>query len=168
MADKAASAADAFAAEPIDERDVELLRKVAATYREVDPVPEGLIERLRFGITLDALHAEIASLERMDGLIGARGGEAGDVHSVTFTSTSLTTMVTITPAGAERVRIDGWAAPGDGVSVELRIVGARLHATADADGRFVFDDVPRGLAQFVLRLPGSVADPPVITPSIEF
>ena len=35
----------------------------------------------------------------------------------------------------------------------------------DSDGRFVFDDVPRGFAQFVLRSPGE--RPPVVTPSIE-
>jgi hypothetical protein len=75
-------------------------------------------------------------------------------------------MITVTPAGVDRVRIDGWAAPGAGLSVELRIVDAQRQTTADADGRFVFDDVPRGLAQFLLRAPDSER-PPVITPSMQ-
>jgi len=42
-----------------------------------------------------------------------------------------------------------------------------LQVTADADGRFVFEDVPRGLAQFVLRAPPGDRHPPVVTPSID-
>lgn len=159
--------ASVLAAGPIDDYDIALLRSVAAAYDSADPVPEGLVERLQFGITLDALHAEIAQLERMDGLVGARGNQAAEAQTITFTSESLTTMVTITPAGAERVRIDGWAAPGGGISVELRTVAERLQARADSDGRFVFEDVPRGLAQFVLRAAGGSVHPPVVTPSIE-
>jgi hypothetical protein len=159
---------DELAVGAIDATDEHLLRRIAALYDFSDPVPNGLIARLQFGITLDSLEAEIAQLQRMDQqLIGARADGATEVQTVTFTSANLTTMITVTPAGAERVRIDGWAAPGAGLIVELRIVGDKLQATADADGRFVFDDVPRGLAQFLLRAPGDSAHPPVITPSME-
>jgi hypothetical protein len=161
--------AEVLAGEPIDARDEQLLRELAAIYTTTDPVPDGLIERLQFGITLDALEAEIAELQRTDRqLVGARAEDATEVQTVTFTSASLTTMVTVTPAGVDRVRIDGWAAPGAGLLVELRIVGDRLHTTADADGRFVFDDVPKGLAQFLLRpSSGSAEVPAVVTPSMQ-
>jgi hypothetical protein len=158
-------ALDSLAAESIDELDVRTLQGIAAMYAELDPVPPGLIERLQFGITLEALDAEIASLQRMDVLAGARGS-SDEVQTVTFTSTNLTTMVTISPSGLERVRIDGWAAPGGGVSVELMVAGQQLKVVADADGRFVFEDVPRGLAQFVLRNPTGVSAP-VVTPALE-
>ena len=51
----------------------------------LDPVPAGLVERVQFGITLDALHAEIAELQRTADLVGVRSGEAtrgadGDLH----------------------------------------------------------------------------------------
>jgi hypothetical protein len=151
----------------VDAEDVRVLGRLASLYESIDPVPAGLLERLEFGITLDALHAEIAGLQRSDDLAGVRSGEATHAQTVTFTSASLTTMVTITPMSADRVRIDGWAAPGGGVLVELRTAGAQLHTTADADGRFVFDDVARGLAQFVLRAPAGTAHAPVVTPSIE-
>ena len=151
----------------IDEQDVALLQRLAAAWTVADPVPAGLVERLEFGVTLDALHAEIAQLQRMDDLVGARTGETADVQSITFTSQNLTTMVTIAPEGPDRVRIDGWIAPGAGVTVELRTADARREVRADADGRFVFTDVPRGLAQFVLRAPGDPAPAPVVTPSIE-
>jgi hypothetical protein len=159
---------EALAAGPLDGTDGRILGGVARIYDLVDPVPEGLVERLQFAITLDALHAELAQLQslELEGA-GARGdANATEVQTVTFTSESLTTMVTITDAGPDRVRIDGWAAPGDGISVELSVGGRRLHTTADEGGRFVFDDVPRGLAQFVLRPPDPGAHPPVVTPSI--
>jgi len=156
-----------LAAGQIDAQDARILTQTAALYDSLDPVPNGLVDRIQFGITLDALHAEIAELQRSGDLAGVRSSEATESQTVTFTSASLTTMVTITPTSADRVRIDGWAAPGGGVLVELRIVGAELNTTADADGRFVFEDVPRGLAQFVLRPASGAAQPSVVTPSIE-
>jgi hypothetical protein len=156
-----------FAAGSIDETDAELLGRIAAIYGATDPVPAGLVERLQFGITLDALQAEIAQLERLEGLVGARGEEATEVQTITFTSSTLTTMVTISQLSGDRVRVDGWAAPGGGLHVELRVVGDVLNTIADADGRFVFEDVPRGLAQFFLRAPEGSAQSPVITPSID-
>jgi len=156
-----------LAAGQIDAEDVRVLRRTAELYDALDPVPTGLLDRIQFGITLDALHAEIAELQRTGDLAGVRSGEATEAQTVTFTSVSLTTMVTITPTSADRARIDGWAAPGGGVLVELRLVGDSLHTVADADGRFVFDDVPRGLVQFVLRSPSVAGGRPVITPSIE-
>jgi hypothetical protein len=157
---------DELAAGELDATDLDNLRRMAQLYDTLDPVPGGLVDRLQFGITLDALHAEIAELQRSGDLVGVRSDASTEAQTVTFTSSSMTTMVTITSAGADRVRIDGWVAPGGGVSVELRIVDETRTTTADPDGRFVFDDVPRGLAQFTLRAP-SEQQPPVVTPSIE-
>jgi hypothetical protein len=155
-----------LAAQPLDDRDVAILDQIATAYSAADPVPEGLVERLQFAMTLDALDAEIARLTRMDDLVGARAEAASEVQTITFTSQSLTTMITITPSGADRVRVDGWVADGAAVDIELRTEASRLHVQADEDGRFVFEDVPRGMAQFVLRRPD--ADLPwVITPAIE-
>jgi hypothetical protein len=156
-----------LAAQPIDADDLRALAAMAELYDRLDPVPAGLVDRIQFGITLDALHAEIAELQRSGDLAGVRSSDAVEAQTITFTSASLTTMVTVTPTTADRVRIDGWVAPGGGVDVELRVQTHSLHTTADSDGRFVFDDVPRGLAQFVLRPPSSVTRRPVVTPSID-
>lgn len=154
-------------AAPVDDEDVRVLRRVAAVYSAVDPVPSGLVDRITFGMTLDALHAEIAELQRSGELIGVRSNDATEAQSVTFTSSNLTTMVTISVVSADRVRVDGWAAPGAGLSVELRVGDDSMQTTADDDGRFVFEDVPRGLAQFLLRPAVGGAQSPVITPAIE-
>lgn len=157
---------DELTAGAIDDVDVDVLQNIARMYDALDPVPGGLVDRIQFGLTLDALHAEIAELQRSADLVGVRSATEG-VQSVTFTSTTLTTMVMITPMVGDRVRIDGWIAPGENVAVELRTVDATHETTADADGRFVFEDVPRGLAQFVLRPPSATGGGPVVTPSIE-
>lgn len=156
-----------LAASPIDDDDVRLLGQIGALYDALDPTPTGLTDRIRFGITLEALHAEIAELQRSADLVGVRSEEAATAQTITFTSASLTTMVTITPTVGDRARLDGWVAPAEAVDIELRLVGESRRAVADQDGRFSFDDVPRGLAQFVLRRSGTPMPPPVITPSIE-
>jgi hypothetical protein len=160
---------DALAAGPLDADDDQVLVAIAEYYAATDPIPPGLTERLQFAITLDALHAEVAELQRFGAdAVGARSGQAPTkAQTVTFTSASLTTMITIAEADSGRVRIDGWAAPGAGVTVELRVKGRVYRTVADADGRFALADVDRGLAQFVLSPADRSAHPPVITPSLE-
>lgn len=75
-------------------------------------------------------------------------------------------MVTLTPQG-EGVRIDGWAAPGAGIRVEVLRTDGSQETYADADGRFVFDEVPVGLAKFALHPPRGDSFATVISPTIE-
>jgi hypothetical protein len=157
---------DEMAAGAIDSEDIRLLEHLAELYDRADPVPPALVDRIQFDITLDALHAEVAELQRSGDLVGVRSTES-DVQTVTFTSTAFSTMITITARSADEVRIDGWVAPSEQLSVELRTAGATQHTDTDEDGRFVFAAVPRGLAQFVLRRSDDGDHPPVVTPSIE-
>lgn len=158
---------DELAASPVDAEDARVLGRIAGLYDTLDPVPSGLVERIQFGITLDALHAEIAELQRGGDLVGVRSDELTEAQTITFTSPSLTTMITVTPTSADSVRIDGWITPGAGVTVELRTSAGTRTTTADEDGRFVLEDLPHGYAQFVIRPPEGGGQPPVVTPSIE-
>lgn len=159
--------ADELASQPIDAIDLDVLGRIGGLYTQLDSVPNGLIDRIQFGITLDALHGEIAELQRSSDLVGVRAEASDTAYTVTFTSASLTTMVTITVISAERARIDGWIAPGAGVSVELRTSDGVTTVTADDDGRFAFEEARRGMAQFVIRQPGDSDTAPVLTPTIE-
>ena len=156
-----------LAAESLDADDFALLNSLRAYYDEHDPVPDGLVGRIQFELTLDALEAEVATLTQLD-LAGAgtRGAATESVRTITFTSESMTTMVTITPDGEGSVRIDGWAAPGAGIRVEILLADGTRETYADDDGRFVFEQVPTGLAKFALH-PADGESTTVVSPTME-
>jgi hypothetical protein len=158
-----------LAAQLLDHADVALLAALARVYEQLDPVPNGLVERIGFMLTLADLEIELARLtSETREPVGARGEERA--RTVTFSSESLTTMVTITPQDQGQFRIDGWLAPGAALAVELRTDRGSLRTTADVDGRFEFIEVRRGLVQFVIH-PTDGCDirlgSPVVTPAME-
>lgn len=143
---------------PIDATDQLLMQDLAGIHDLLDPVPPGMLERIDFAIAVAELEADIAELT-MGELAGVRSEET---DSVTFTSGSLSLMVT-TVVGARHVRVDGWVtSPG----AEVDVVGEGVTRTtlADDGGRFSVDGLPRGRAHFVVR---RVGYRPVITPSVE-
>ncbi|MDN5860047.1 MAG: hypothetical protein L0H84_15635 [Pseudonocardia sp.] len=152
----------------LDDVDEAILKDVTALYTALDPVPPGLADRVLFSIELEGLEAELAQLDELVTPAGARTEEAA--RTITFSSRSITVMVTPTPAGPGRFRMDGWAAPGAGLPVELRTATGSMHATADETGRFEFVDVPAGRLQFVFH-PGegsaAALQVPVVTPAVE-
>jgi hypothetical protein len=157
-----------LAGRPLDPSDFALLNSLRAYYDEHDPVPDGLVERIQFELTLDALHAELATLMQMDMAgAGVRSAAPEAVRTITFTSESLTTMVTLTPQPDGTVRVDGWATPGAGIRVELLLADGPSETYADDDGRFVFEDVPSGLAKFVMYVPRGEEISTVLSPTIE-
>ena len=156
-----------LAAEPLNHEDMALLNSLRAYYDEHDPVPDGLVERIQFELTLDALQAEVATLTQLDlAGAGARSAATESVRTITFTSESMTTMVTITPDGEGSVRVDGWAAPGAGIRVEILLTDGARETYADDDGRFVFEQVPTGLAKFALH-PADEGSTTVVSPTME-
>lgn len=165
------SAADealaALAAGPLDHADEEILRRLDALVGTVDPVPDGLVERIGIALTVEALHAEVARLHLVGDLAAAvRADEASiEAGTITFTTDVLTVMISVHREG-ERVRVDGWAAPAGQLTVELHQGGDALVTRSDDDGRFSFEAVDRGPARLVLRRP---ADPtvPIVTPQVE-
>lgn len=160
---------DLLARQLLDDEDAALLAELARIHERLDPVPEGLVERIGFTLTLANLEVELARLiSKTLEPTGARGEERA--RTVTFSSDSLTTMVTITPQAADEFRIDGWLAPGAALDVELRTDRGSLRTTADLDGRFEFIEVRGGLVQLVIHpTPGSRAQlgSPVVTPAME-
>jgi len=158
--------AEQLAGAPLDASDVIVLSMIADLYDLLDPVPSDLVDRLQFNITLDALNAELAELQQQPALT-FRGEQASVANTLTFTSDSLTTMVAISPDGPDRVRIDGWIAPGAEAVVEMHQGALTRQASADADGRFVFEDVAHGLTRFVVSAADPGGHPPVMTPAVE-
>jgi hypothetical protein len=167
--DRQLEAEEWLAAEELDSSDFALLNSLRTHYDESDPVPDGLVERIQFNITLDALNTEVATLTQLDmATAGARSATTEAVRTITFTSDSLTTMVTLTPLGDGTIRVDGWAAPGTGIRVEVLLPeGPPRNTYADDDGRFVFEAVPSGLAKFALYVRRDTDFSTVLSPAIE-
>lgn len=157
----------------VDARDLANLDRLRELYSHADPVPGDLAERVKFALTVHALHAEVAEL--MDtALLETRGAEAvvepTPTESVTFTAASLSLMVSVSPTSAEgsddRVRVDGWVTT-PGARVEAVTTDGSRWAVSDANGRFVLDDLPHGPAHFVVTDPHHDDLRPVITPTIQ-
>lgn len=155
---------DAMANEPIDAVDGEVLAAIARTVQVVDPMPDGLTDRIRFELTLAALHAEVAELQELSAApAGVRADtyEIADTISFTGTRVSLMVSIAIGSPDAGTVRIDGWIMT-PGTTVELWQDGDRYPAVADGDGRLVWEEVPRRPTRFLI-----LGGPPVVTPRIE-
>jgi hypothetical protein len=151
---------------PLDQQDQAILDRLAAIHALLDPPPADLDERVTFAIALDDLDAEMARLVEQQAVgSGARGAER--TRTITFDGESRTVMITIADRQDGMVRIDGWLAPSAALQVELRLPQPEpgRTVTADAGGRFAFDNVPHGIAQFLVQPPAGSTLPRLVTPA---
>jgi hypothetical protein len=143
-----------------------MLDQLRTMWEAVDPPPDDLVLRTLFLLELDNVEFELMSLREALTADGARGVETAS--TITFASESLTIMVTVSGSGQRR-RLDGWIAPSAALRIELRTTTGVREGVADADGRFVFTDVPSGLVQLVVHPTGGAAVRlvrPVATPAM--
>lgn len=161
--------------EEIDEIDLAILDQLLTVYNLIDPPPPDLADRVRFCLALDTLNVEVSRLQE-DELVGSGARSTERPRTITFDSTNLTIMVSIVEMADDQVRLDGWLAPARPLRIELRVAGASPNVAdvshfveADDTGRFVFLEVPRGLAQLLVH---PVVDGPaeglrtIVTPSL--
>ena len=134
-----------------DESDLAILDGIREMFQAADPMPASLPERIRFSLALRDLEFEVARLCAEDGrlLLAARGAEQS--RTITFDSDSLTIMIRVDSNQDGTARIDGWLAPAQSRTIELRTIAGSLTADADDGGRFAFRQVPRGSVQLVAR-----------------
>jgi len=146
--------------EPLDERDRTVLDEIRRLWDVADPPPPGLAELSAFAVQLAGPDTDILKAADRQLLAGARGDERS--RSITFDGARLTAVVTLTPAGDDSFRLDGWISPPSALAIELRTAGGTLSTTADERGRFVFERVSRGVVQLLIHDNGTT-----MTPSIE-
>lgn len=151
---------------PLDDVDAFVLTQIRHLHEVLDPPPVDLTDRITFAMSVAALEAEVAEIVSSATLETVRGTEYDRADTVTFASDGLSVMVSIEPGAALTVDIVGWVSEPD-VEVELRERGRTRAVTTDADGRFTFAAVERGLVSFVLRRRADLSAPPIITPAIE-
>lgn len=155
---------------PVDlglpDEDRRLLDELSTVLELADPVPDGMVDRIRFAMDLDDLEFEVAQWRREDALVGVRGSAAPD--TITFTVGDLTVMVSLAPA-INGNRFDGWLVPGGPHTVEVRVDGHEPTTTnADEGGRFALQEVPKGITQIVVHMAGRAGQRSrtVVTPTI--
>jgi len=157
-----------LAAYELDDWDAMVLRELAAAYDAVDPVPDGLTERLEFALALDEVYAEVAQLSRLSVDRSSVRGQAAQTRTqtLTFSADSLTAMITVAAAADGVVRVDGWLTPAVALEVRLRTTGQTLSVVSADTGRFAFEHVPGGMAQLSFH-PHGDDGPSVVTPVFE-
>jgi len=140
-----------------------LLVALKRTFEEMDPVPEGLTERVLVAVAVDDLELEyelLTMVHRSQQLAGVRGGDDQKLV-MEFTASGITVMLRISPVNANHRRIDGWVTRTvpDGEPVELTASLWQETGTTDstvgAHGRFEFASVPGGLSRLDLVAAGS-------------
>jgi hypothetical protein len=158
---------DRLAAEPIDDQDLRALATVRSIFTASDPVPAGLAERAKFAMTVAALEAEVAQIMQTTGdAVGVRAKVYDRATTVTFSTDTLSAMITIESADGVHARLSGWVSDGP-TAVELRERSRTQSTQTDSEGRFTFPDVERGLVHLLLRRLDVPDSRPVITPAIE-
>ena len=157
--------------EPLDTVDQDILDRIAAVHAAVDPPPPELDLLVRFALDLEQADFELAEFELArrtgDVLAGSGARAVEQTRTITFEATGLTVMITLAERPDGLLRIDGWLAPAAPLRVELRFaepLEPRVES-ADEAGRFVFDETPRGVAQFVIHPPDDTTSS-VVTPAL--
>ncbi len=150
--------------EPLDATDEAILRELREVAARVDPCPRGLVERITFALTVQALQAEVAELTSQPALVArsATTQEPTEATTVMWSTDALTIMVTVTREGPGRARVDGWLTCGRAeVELDLGPGPEPRRTTADEDGRFALPDLPRTLVHLLVR---PADGRPVVTP----
>lgn len=154
--------------DPLDETDLSILRGIRRLFQAADPMPADLPERIQFSLALPGLEYEVARLSAQEDqrMLAARGAEQS--RTITFDSDSLTIMIRIDANSDGTARVDGWLAPPQRRTIDLKTTGDTLLAVADDHGRFVFNRVPHGSAQLIVRAAQEAAGDgqAVITPAL--
>lgn len=132
-----------------------LFDALRGAYAEMDPVPDGLAERVLIALAVDDLDLEyelLTLVHRSEQLAGVRGRD--DTKTVLeFTADGLTVMLRISGLDTDHRRIDGWVSPARPLVAALWQESATLEVEVAAHGRFEFTSVPRGLTRLDLLQP---------------
>ncbi len=120
-----------------------LFAELRGMWREADPMPDTLVDRMIAAVASDGLTQEYALLTLIDDQLGAVRGDA-DALTLQFSDGSTSILLHVTTTETGRRRVDGWVDTAAGEIVLTQ--GDRSRSTTPAEtGRFAFDDVPPGL-----------------------
>ncbi len=137
-----------------------LFAALAAMWRERDPVPPSLVDKVLVAIETENLDAEYELLhlvERSRELAGTRG--AGEAFTVAFSAGSFSLLLRVSEQREGSCRVDGWVSPPQPMRVKVTQQSRSFQAVVDALGRFEISRLPTGLTRFWLLSEAGERDP---------
>ncbi|WP_127479395.1 hypothetical protein [Nocardioides pantholopis] len=145
---------------------------VRGIWEDRDPVPAGLVDRMRAAVAAVDLDLELMQLaEQPTQLAGTRAAGlrgAGTTYTLRFVHGETDLLLRVAVEGAES-RVDGWVVPPEPMTVRALSGGDQprtLDVVVSDNGRFELTGLPAGL--FRLRLePHADGAPPIATPFFE-
>jgi hypothetical protein len=140
--------------------DEQLFADVRRATGGLDPVPDGMVERM-VAVTRDIADHDpdlelqlMLVVERFAELVGTRGGARS--YTLRFGGDGVDLLVRVGVSEEEgRARLDGWVVPAASAPVQIRQVGGEgrtFDGVAEATGRFEFPDLPTGFYRVSLQL----------------
>lgn len=128
-----------------DHEDARVFARLRSLWREIDPMPASLIDRMIAAVAAEGLSAEYALLTLVAEPLGAVRGET-DALTLQFSDGTTSILLHVTVSARSGHRIDGWV---DTAAAEIVLTqgSASRTTTPSETGRFVFDDVPAGLTR---------------------
>lgn len=149
-----------------------LLGVVRQAWNALDPVPEGLVERMQALVAsedADLDYELLVLVERSRELAGTRGGSPAYTLQFAHGDVALLVRAAGAEEGTAGARLDGWLAPAVAMTVRAARVddgGGEWHVEADHRGRFEFKNLPSGLFRLFLT-PRDAGARPFGTPAFE-
>jgi hypothetical protein len=145
--------------------DEQLTSALRTMWRDVDPEPADLIDRMVAVVAADDISREYALLTLVQDATTAVRGDA-ETTILQFSDGRVTVLLHISTAAKGRRRIDGWIdAPVEAVVLEN---GDRSWTTEPTEqGRFAFDAVPPGLCRVRLTMADDDGGRDFATPHFE-
>lgn len=134
--------------------DAAVFARMRSVWRELDPVPEGLVDRMVAAVAVEDLTREYALLTLVDAAeLAAVRGET-DTATLQFSDGDTNVLVHVTMAEDGSRRVDGWV---DAPALAVRLTQGEREWSAEAGehGRFVFDGVRPGVSRLRLVVRGA-------------
>jgi hypothetical protein len=133
--------------------DAALFARLRSVWREVDPVPVDLVDRMVAAVAVEDLSREYALLTLVEGAeLAAVRGEA-DTATLQFSDGETSVLVHVTATETGLRRIDGWV---DAAALAIRLAQGDREWSAEAGehGRFAFEGVESGVSRLRLVVRG--------------
>ena len=119
-----------LADQPIDDIDLEILAQMRRGLEEVDPMPEGMTDRIQFALTVALLEAEVANMVSDAALAGVRSDDYDRATTITFASDGFSATISVETGRGGQLSMHGWTSE-PGAEVEVRERARTQRTVAD-------------------------------------